>query len=62
MAGNNIDVEEYSTLYKIFTRSKWNEHPEHEIIFRNFCTLLGNLTTEQKKLILDLTGRYLWIT
>lgn len=52
----------FSKLYQIFQEKKWTDNDGNEIVFENFCVLLGNLSEAQKELIVELVERYTWIT
>ena len=46
----------------MFSDKEWTKKDGNKIVFKNFCSLIVNLTEEQQQLILDLTDRYTWIT
>jgi len=56
------DADALIRLYKIFSNKHWNSKFGHETVFTNFSKLIENLQPEQKKLIVELTERYTWIT
>jgi len=49
-------------LSKIFKDKGWEEKLGADIVFEDFGILLNSLTDEQRKLVIELTGRYLWIS
>ena len=52
----------FAKLYTIFNNKRWHDKEMHEIVFRNFCELLGNLNEKQQNLLLELVERYTWMT
>jgi len=52
----------FARLYSIFNNKRWHDKEMHEIVFRNFCELLGNLNEKQQNLLLELAERYTWLT
>jgi hypothetical protein len=57
-----MDITTFSKLYSIFSAKRWHDKDGHEIVFRNFCHLLGNINDKQQKLLLELADRYTWLT
>lgn len=57
-----LSNHEFLRLIKIFERKDWpivNEFDD--LLFDNFCNLLSDLEDNQRKLMLDLTEKFLWI-
>lgn len=52
----------FAKLYTIFNDKRWHDKDMHEVVFSNFCELLGNLNEEQQNLLLELIQRYTWLT
>ncbi len=52
----------FARLYSIFNAKRWHDKEMHEVVFSNFCELLGNLNEKQQNLILELAERYTWLT
>lgn len=52
----------FARLYSIFSSKRWHDKEMHEVVFRNFCELLGNLNDKQQNLLLELAERYTWLT
>ena len=55
-------IEAISQLNKIMKSKNWAEQDIDEFVFDNFCALLDNLTTDQRKLIIELVEQYHWIS
>lgn len=55
-------LEAVMEVNKIFKANKWVEKDEQELVFDGFCNLFLLLDAEQRKLILELTRNYQWIT
>lgn len=49
-------------LNKIFKTNKWTEKDVDEFVFDNFCKLIDNLDNNQRRLIIELTEKYKWIS
>lgn len=49
-------------LNKIFKKKGWFEKDESDLVFEDFVTLLVSLNKVQRRLIIELTERYLWIS
>lgn len=56
------DVKFYADLYNVFDKNGWHDKEEHGSVFERFCVLISHLDMEQKKLLLELSGRYIWIS
>ena len=49
-------------LFKIFVKNGWTKHELYESVLTNFSYLLMNLSETQRELMLDLAGKYKWIS
>ena len=52
----------FAKLYSIFSSKQWHGKETHEIVFKNFCELMGNLNEKQQNLMLELSERYIWLS
>jgi len=52
----------FARLYSIFNAKRWHDKEMHDVVFSNFCELLGNLNEKQQNLLLELAERYTWLT
>jgi hypothetical protein len=55
-------LESISVLNKIFKTNNWTERDIDEFVFDNFCKLLDNINSVQRKLIIELVDRYKWVS
>lgn len=55
-----LTVDDSYLMGKIFTDKGWVSFPGHEPILGKHLEVIGKLSPDQKKLYLDLTGRFLW--
>jgi hypothetical protein len=49
-------------INRIFKANKWTEKDKDELVFNGFCNLFTELEPDQRKLILELTKNYCWIS
>lgn len=57
-----LPIQDFVRIQNIFTEKNWPiEDFFEDTIFDNFCKLLAGLNFEQRKLILSLTEKFLWV-
>lgn len=56
-----LSVTDVLRLHSIFTANDWFSKPGQSEKYENFAKMLVNFTEEQKALIFELTGRFLWV-
>ena len=55
-------LESIFELNKIFKSKNWTNLDIDEFVFNNSCTLLDNVSENQRELIIELLDRYMWIS
>jgi hypothetical protein len=55
-------VDAIIKLNKLFKTNNWSEKDVDEYVFDSFCKLLENFDSSQRALIVELAGRYSWIS
>lgn len=57
-----LSIAEFSSLQEIFAKKGWPiEECFDDKVFDNFCELLKQLDSEQRKLLISLTKDFLWV-
>lgn len=54
-------VEDYYNMQKIFQKNAWITYPGYSSIYEAHVELMRKLTADERKLYLELIGRFFWI-
>lgn len=55
-------IDAVMEVNRIFQENKWGDKDKNQLVFNGFCKLFTKLQPEERKLVLELTEKYRWIS